>query len=242
MVQEEKIGEEKINNQSTRYHVHISGERQLGNELLHNFFANQLDLPLTCSLGKDNSFLTLSFLTLFVLNKRQIVLLLDCLALKKSDLLKKAEQELGSLPPCCYMAFINVNPNHDIEKDAVALGVRGVFYHSDPLATIKKGVTAIFNNELWFSRNTLSTSLSNFVNGNPMGATQNVLTAGLTKREKEILILASNGYSNDKIAEQLHIAPLTLKTHFRNIYQKIDAPNRMQAILWANENRLLLLR
>ena len=41
------------------------------------------------------------------------------------------------------------------------------------------------------------------------------------------------GLSNQEIAESLCISYHTVKTHVYNIYQKIDAPDRFQATLWA---------
>lgn len=55
----------------------------------------------------------------------------------------------------------------------------------------------------------------------------------LTRREKEILKLISNGLSNQKIADHLFISPHTVKTHLQNIFSKINVKQRLQAALWA---------
>lgn len=52
----------------------------------------------------------------------------------------------------------------------------------------------------------------------------------LTRREKEILQLLAIGLSNQEMAERLVIAEGTLKRHIANLYQKIGAHNRTQAI------------
>lgn len=44
----------------------------------------------------------------------------------------------------------------------------------------------------------------------------------LTEREKEILELIAQGFSNKQIAEKLCITPLTTKCHIGNIYEKLD--------------------
>lgn len=50
----------------------------------------------------------------------------------------------------------------------------------------------------------------------------------VTEREKEILTLISNGFSNRQIAEQLNIAENTVKNHIRNVMQKLHIQNRVQ--------------
>lgn len=55
----------------------------------------------------------------------------------------------------------------------------------------------------------------------------------LTDQEMLILSLLAMGYDNNGITEQLHISYNTLKTHLRNIYEKIDVNDRTQAVIWA---------
>jgi LuxR family maltose regulon positive regulatory protein len=57
----------------------------------------------------------------------------------------------------------------------------------------------------------------------------------LSKRELEILGLLSKQLTNKQIADQLFIAPATVKRHTENIYQKLDMPGRHQAVARAKE-------
>ena len=52
----------------------------------------------------------------------------------------------------------------------------------------------------------------------------------LTKRELEILELLAQELSNKQIADQLFIAPATVKRHSENIYHKLDVPGRHKAV------------
>ncbi len=61
----------------------------------------------------------------------------------------------------------------------------------------------------------------------------------LSDRETEILELLSEGLSNRLIAERLFISPFTVKRHVENIYQKLQARNRIEMLHKARQNRLL---
>ncbi|NMB16976.1 MAG: hypothetical protein GX980_07685 [Firmicutes bacterium] len=52
------------------------------------------------------------------------------------------------------------------------------------------------------------------------------LTSKLTDREGEVLSLLISGMSNEDIAQELHVAEATVKTHLRSIYRKTGFPNR----------------
>ncbi|MDO9964612.1 HTH-type transcriptional regulator MalT [Glaesserella parasuis] len=52
----------------------------------------------------------------------------------------------------------------------------------------------------------------------------------LTQREWQVLGLIYSGYSNEQISQELVVAMTTIKTHIRNLYQKIGVANRAEAI------------
>jgi LuxR family maltose regulon positive regulatory protein len=64
----------------------------------------------------------------------------------------------------------------------------------------------------------------------------------LTPRECEILELIAEGQSNKTIAKQLGLAPETVKSHLKNIFQKLGVERRTQAVLRAEEFGLLRVK
>jgi ATP/maltotriose-dependent transcriptional regulator MalT len=54
---------------------------------------------------------------------------------------------------------------------------------------------------------------------------------GLTRREREVLRLLSDGMTNSEIAARLFIAPSTVKVHVRHIFEKLGVHTRLQAAL-----------
>jgi ATP/maltotriose-dependent transcriptional regulator MalT len=63
--------------------------------------------------------------------------------------------------------------------------------------------------------------------------------ASITGREQEVLQLVSHGLSNREIGMQLCVSPSTVKTHLANIYEKLDAHSRIQAVAEAQMLKLI---
>jgi NarL family two-component system response regulator LiaR len=62
---------------------------------------------------------------------------------------------------------------------------------------------------------------------------------GLTRREREILALVSEGHSNRALAQMMWVTEQTVKFHLSNIYRKLDVSNRTEAGMWAHKHPLL---
>lgn len=62
---------------------------------------------------------------------------------------------------------------------------------------------------------------------------------GISKREHEVLELIAGGLSNQEIADKLFVSINTIKTHSSNLFLKLEASRRTQAIQRAKELRLI---
>jgi DNA-binding NarL/FixJ family response regulator len=61
----------------------------------------------------------------------------------------------------------------------------------------------------------------------------------LTSREAEILSFLAQGHSGVEIAEILHISPLTVRTHIRNLIEKLGVHSRLEAVTYALQQGLI---
>ncbi|SEA08593.1 HTH-type transcriptional regulator MalT [Microbulbifer marinus] len=57
----------------------------------------------------------------------------------------------------------------------------------------------------------------------------------LTPREWQVLNAIHSGLSNERIARHFKVAPSTIKTHIRSLYQKLDVKDRQEAIALAEQ-------
>lgn len=63
--------------------------------------------------------------------------------------------------------------------------------------------------------------------------------AALTRREKQVLLLVTEGKTTAGIAQELHLSPLTVETHRRNMMQKLEVKNAAELIMAAVQRKLL---
>jgi DNA-binding NarL/FixJ family response regulator len=204
--------------------VHIIGPLKFQNELMAWYL--QENTGLTCICSKNLNAESFSAPP----GEKTTLILLDCLGNDLTGLWSTIRSFFDSGNKGYYIAIFNMPTGQPFGNDLVKKGVRGIFYNSDPLPNFAKGVPAILNGELWYSRKDLMKCLLDSNDDSEFALERRGL---LTSREKEILILIASGISNTQIADKLNISRNTVKTHLYNIYNKIKVPNRLQAALWA---------
>ena len=59
------------------------------------------------------------------------------------------------------------------------------------------------------------------------------MTIKLTERELNVISLVTQGFTNNQIANNLHISVHTVKAHLEAIYEKFSVSNRVQAAIKA---------
>jgi DNA-binding NarL/FixJ family response regulator len=73
----------------------------------------------------------------------------------------------------------------------------------------------------------------------PEAGTQPASLERLTAREREVMAMAAEGRSNTEIAEELHVSPLTARTHIHRAMTKLGARDRAQLVVIAYQTGLV---
>jgi LuxR family transcriptional regulator of csgAB operon len=204
--------------------IHIVGPLMFQNKLMAWYLEEKTGLACNCSIELDAAFFSDR-------NGQQTgLVLLDCLGSDYTSLWSTIRALFEADKKGIFVAIFNMGSGQRFGNDLVKRGVRGVFYDDDPLPNLAKGVPAILEGELWFSRKDLMKCILEADTSSKLAME---LKAQLTAREREILLLIASGINNSQIADKLNISRNTVKTHLYNIYNKINVPNRLQAALWA---------
>jgi DNA-binding NarL/FixJ family response regulator len=207
--------------------IHIIGNNKLQNELLLSYLKDKIGLNGKWLLKLEPDHITI--------NSGSVPLkfvLVDCKTIDINNCWNEINFLKESNPSQCFVALCNVDSKAEIEKTAMGNGIDGVFYDYDPPHTIPKGIVAILNGDLWYSRKTMTKFV--LEPKQSAGSSEDRYANDLlTFREREVLTLIASGLNSREVSEKLFISSHTVKTHIYNIYNKINVTNRLQATLWA---------
>ncbi len=121
-----------------------------------------------------------------------------------------------------------------IEDDTVFAAVRagagGYLIKGAEGEETLRAIRAVANGESIFSPK-VAQRLARFFSNTPAQITQPF--PQLTPREREILGMIAQGYTNTAIAEQLFLSPKTVRNQVSTIFSKLDAADRSEAIILA---------
>ena len=159
------------------------------------------------------------------------LVLFDAYHLQDSDI-KAVQQAVADGRKTVFAAF-NVPDEDEALRLMDLLDLHGVFYNSDRLDLLSKGVRCLLEGDFWMSRHLMARLVRLY---RQQRANTYRPAAGLTQREIELLALLGSGATNHAIAEQLFISEHTVKSHLYNIFRKIGVRNRTQAINWARDH------
>ncbi|HIF9168339.1 TPA: response regulator transcription factor [Photobacterium damselae] len=116
--------------------------------------------------------------------------------------------------------------------------VKGILSKDSPIEHLIKSIAVVIEHGLWLPRQTLEQMLDYYRNHKPSNDTRLLPTQPLlTRREKQILGLLTEGKTNIEIAETLFVAETTVKSHIYNLYKKIDVKCRKEAIFKVKQLR-----
>jgi DNA-binding NarL/FixJ family response regulator len=73
----------------------------------------------------------------------------------------------------------------------------------------------------------------------PTPVAEAVARAGLTDREREVLVGLAAGWSNTELAAELYLSEATVKTHVSSVLAKLGLRSRVQAVIAAYESGLV---
>jgi len=103
--------------------------------------------------------------------------------------------------------------------------IDGVLATSSGLAHLKKALQAIRGGQVWLDNRKVKALIHH---AEPAGVASRC--EGFSRKEREIIILISQGFMNREIADKLCISEQTVKTHVSRIFRKANVARRSQLV------------
>jgi DNA-binding NarL/FixJ family response regulator len=139
--------------------------------------------------------------------------------------------------------ILSMYTTDDYIYNAIKAGAKGILPKQDTnKEMLLEAIRAIYSGEEYYapsiSKNLMKSYLTSVKKGN---ITDNTKKYTLTQREKEILKLYVEGFSNQEVADKLNISIRTVETHKNNIMQKFEFKSTVEMVKFALKNNLIIL-
>jgi DNA-binding NarL/FixJ family response regulator len=137
---------------------------------------------------------------------------------------------IGILKPLCpttqFMIF-TIFEDEETVFNALKAGASGYLLKNTPPDKILNAISDIYQGGSPMSGQIARKVLQSFVKQNNPNVAQ---LSSLTQRENEILNFLAKGYRYKEIASKIFISTETVRTHIRNIYEKLQVESRTEAL------------
>jgi DNA-binding NarL/FixJ family response regulator len=149
--------------------------------------------------------------------RRPDVVIMD-LRMPQMDGIEATEEILKQVPDAKVLVFTAYSERALLSR-GLESGAKGYVLKEAPHETLLRAIEKVAGGETFVDPALIPTLATNKDGGDI-----------LTQREREILQLLADGYSNADVAARLFISQETVKSHVRHILAKLEAETRTQAV------------
>ena len=143
--------------------------------------------------------------------------------------------ELRRVAPRTAILVFTMHHNTAYVHEAMRAGARGYVLKSAPKEELLAAIRALTAGGGYLQPAITGTVLRRLLSDTRVAGGRSAITA----REVQILEAVADGKSNKEIAGALAIAEDTVKTHLRNLFEKLGAADRAQAVAIALRQNLI---
>jgi DNA-binding NarL/FixJ family response regulator len=164
------------------------------------------------------------------------VVLLD-VGLRNGDSLRVAEKVKKEFPEC-KIIVMDLLPVHEEIVEFVNAGVSGFIMKDATLEDLANTIRTVAEGVQVLPPQMTGTLFSRIArDAVARGRPEALDSVRMTPREREVINLIAEGLSNKEIAERLHIATYTVRSHVRNVMEKLMLHTRLQIAAYAHRDR-----
>jgi DNA-binding NarL/FixJ family response regulator len=143
----------------------------------------------------------------------------------------------GSAPKVIILTTFDLD---DYVYEALRAGASGFLLKDAPRRDLIAAVFAVAAGNALLAPSVTRRLIERFARQAPETAPSPSRLASLTARERDILLLVARGRSNTEIASDLYVGEATVKTHIGHVLAKLGLRDRVQAVILAYENGIVV--
>jgi two-component system, NarL family, response regulator DegU len=165
-------------------------------------------------------------------NKPDVMLLdLNMPLMSGIEVLRRVKEQNNDIK----VIMLTVENDSRIIHEAIDIGADGYMLKDSAGAEIVSAIRTVYKGEKYIDKSLVSLLFSDIRNKSKKAS--NVLDI-LSKRELEVLMKISEGFSNKEIGEQLYLSEKTVKNYATSVFRKLEVNDRVQATITAIQNNI----
>jgi DNA-binding NarL/FixJ family response regulator len=139
-------------------------------------------------------------------------------------------KQILKLDPEIAVLAVTAHTDPQLVQETLAAGFRGYLIKDMPLSHFVGAIKAVLAGQI-----VMPQRLAHPVIGSrtPEEEHAALLRGQFTRRERDVLILLSKGFTSQRIAQELSVTNNTVRTHIQNILTKLQAHSRLEAVALA---------
>jgi DNA-binding NarL/FixJ family response regulator len=152
----------------------------------------------------------------------------------------EAAREIAAAKLRTEILILTLDESVEAIHRASEAGARAIVMKSDAARDLVTAVAALARHEPFYAPKISEIVLR--TNARPLGTTGNTSElphAGLTSREREVVVLVAEGHSNKQIANALSVSVKTVESHRRNLMHKLGLKCSAELVRYAVRNGLV---
>jgi DNA-binding NarL/FixJ family response regulator len=149
----------------------------------------------------------------------------------------EATEQIIRANACVKVLILSMHDNEEYIRRALAMGAGGYILKDAVAGELITAIRAVHRGEAILSPAITRLVIEDYLRWGDIPPEQP--SDGLTPREREVLQLIAEGYTNKQIAEILCIAIKTVQAHRANLMRKLDLHDRGDLIKYAIQKKII---
>lgn len=147
----------------------------------------------------------------------------------------EATRQIRSVPDSPAVLILTTFDIDEYVYASLRAGASGFLLKDAPADELIDAIRIVARGDALIAPSVTKRLIADFASQSPRSADTTAFD-GLTDRENDVLLLMAKGLSNSEIAEALILGETTIKTHVGRILMKLNARDRVQAVIAAYES------
>ena len=149
----------------------------------------------------------------------------------------EATRQIKRQCPGIHVLILTMHENEEYIRQVLAAGAMGYVLKDAAARELLDAIRAVHRGEAVLSPAVTRLVIEDYLRWADVQPQE--IADGLTSREREVLQLIAEGYTNREIAEILCISIKTVQTHRSNLMQKLDLHDRGELIKYAIQKKII---